>query len=404
VAAAFAVSVLGYGVQYSFGVFLKPLALDFQWSRAATAGAFAAFTIGRGVYGIVMGAMTDRYGPRVVVGAGALLMGMGMMLTAAISELWHLYLIYAFLIGGGVAAVYVPLTATLSRWFHTRLGLALGFLNAGAGVGMVAMSPLVGVLTSFYGVRTGYLAIGGAVLILALLCAQVLRKEPAAMGLQPYGYPAALERGSGQAKPSPGQNEELPGLTFKQALGTRSFQALAVIAFMFDVCLFTVLINIVAHATDLGISPLAAPTILSVVGGFFIVGVLVVGNASDRLGHTKLLAFCILLQAASVLWLTSLKSFGLFCLFGALLGFCYGGIRVTLAGVSAHFFGTRCLGPIFGTIIASALVGAAVGSVLGNVVYELTRPHSYTLAFWMVGGALLASSVLFLALRKPGAA
>jgi MFS family permease len=347
-----------------------------------------------------MGAATDKYGPRLVIGAGALLMGAGMILTALISELWQLYLIYALLISGGVAAVYVPLTTTVSRWFHTKLGLALGLLNAGSGVGMIVMSPMAGALISFYNVRTAYVVIGCTVLILSVLCAQFLRKEPQSVGLLPYGYSATPKPEPDQAFSAEDGQEGVVGLSFKEALNSKPFQALAIIAFMYGVCFFTVTINIVPHATDLGIPSLTASTILSVIGGFFIVGVLVIGNAADRFGHKKLLALCIVLLSASVIWLTSLTSFALFSVFSVLIGFAYGGIRVTLAGVSADLFGSKSLGTIFGSIIAAALVGGAIGTVLGNIIYELSDPHSYNPAFWITGAGLLVSSSLFMMLPR----
>ncbi|MBW1943912.1 MAG: MFS transporter, partial [Deltaproteobacteria bacterium] len=92
--AAFFVYALGHGLMFSFGVFLKPLSENFQWSRSLTAGAFMIFMSCRALSSVVMGGLTDRFGARAVVVAGGLLMGMGTLLGGIMTSVWELYLFY----------------------------------------------------------------------------------------------------------------------------------------------------------------------------------------------------------------------------------------------------------------------------------------------------------------------
>ena len=98
VTAAFLVITMGHGLQHSFGVFLKPLSEGFGWSRSLTAGAFMLYLSCRGISGIVMGRLTDRYGPRIIVGAGAVLMGVGMLMGSIMSNAWQFYIFYGLLV------------------------------------------------------------------------------------------------------------------------------------------------------------------------------------------------------------------------------------------------------------------------------------------------------------------
>lgn len=109
------VATIGNGLQYSFGVFLKPLSQEFEWSRSLTAGAFMFYMICRAFSGILMGGLSDKYGPRMIVGIGGFLMGLGMLLGATIGSLWELYLFYGGLIGVGMGVAGAPLWATVSR-------------------------------------------------------------------------------------------------------------------------------------------------------------------------------------------------------------------------------------------------------------------------------------------------
>ena len=93
VAAAFLASFVVFGVIYSFGVFLKPMAAEFD---ANAVGASAFFSITAAVFyasGAVTGRLADRYEPRRIVAIGALALGSGLCLTALADNVWLCYLI-----------------------------------------------------------------------------------------------------------------------------------------------------------------------------------------------------------------------------------------------------------------------------------------------------------------------
>ncbi|HEY8290729.1 MAG TPA: MFS transporter, partial [Acetobacteraceae bacterium] len=75
VAAAFVVGFVVFGLLYSFGVFLGPIVADFHASRAAASALFSATGLGFYLAGPVTGHLGDRFGPRIMAGAGAVLMG-----------------------------------------------------------------------------------------------------------------------------------------------------------------------------------------------------------------------------------------------------------------------------------------------------------------------------------------
>lgn len=396
--AAFVIAAAGYGVQLSFGVFLKPLAEEFEWTRTAISGAFAAFMLMKAVLATAFGKYTDRYGPRVFSIVGALFLGTGMILASTIKDIWLLYVVYALFISVGIAAIIVPLSATISRWFYERRGLALGILNGGAGVGMLVMSPVAGLLIERYSIGMAYIVGGAVVLAVAAPCALLIRREPGSMGLEPYGV------GKARGTVAVDRNASLAGAvnwTLREAVRTRAYWFMTLIYTVWAFCLLTVNTNIVAHATDMGHSSLVAPTLLSFIGGLFLVGVLAFGLAGDRFGHKVPLAICVVCHGILVLWLANVHSFAHLVAFSVLFGIFYGGMVVAITGLTAELFGLRAMGAIFGLLFGIGTLGGAAGSLIGNIIYDMTDPHSYTPAFWLAGSLLLVTSPLFPFLKTP---
>ena len=400
VMAAFIVAVIGNGLQYSFGVFLKPLAEEFEWTRSLTAGAFMLYMVCRAISGIVMGGLSDKYGPRPIVGLGGFLMALGMLLGSMMSNVWHLYIFYGLLVGVGMGVGGVPLWATVSRWFIARRGLALGIVTAGAGIGILIMSPFAGYLIRNYSIHTAYLIMGAISLVLIGLSTLVLKKEPGDLGLKPYGAEEAYSTG----RKGPHQ-EELSEAEVEwrvsQALRAGSFWILVTATFFSGMGFFIVVTNIVAHATDLGVSEVIAPYLLSIIGGSGALGTVVMGLGSEKVGIRGALVLCLGLQGIMLFWLTGVSSFPLFCVNAVIFGFGYGGVLPQVPSITAQFFGLKFLGTILGFVIMAMILGGAMGSVVGNLFYDFVQPHSYIPAFWLGVGFYTAAMVLILILRKP---
>ena len=143
VALAFIIQAVLGGTLYTFSVFFKPLASQFEWTRAITSGAFSLYMVLHGILYIFTGKLNDRVGSRVVVTACGLFMGIGYLLMSQITAIWHLYVFYGVIIAIGMSGGFVPLMSTVTRWFvgHKKRGLMLGIALAGGalrGVGIPA--------------------------------------------------------------------------------------------------------------------------------------------------------------------------------------------------------------------------------------------------------------------------
>ena len=176
-----------YGAELSFGVFLKPILGQFGWSRAAVAGSMSTLQGIAGLLGIIAGALADRYGARVVIAGSALVGGMGYMLMSQVDSIWQIYLFYGVIIGIGMSGLWIPLLSPVSRWFVTRRSLMTGIVICGLTLGQLAAPPIIGRMIAAYDWRQSYIILGIIVLVVIVIAAQFLRRDPARLGLKPYG-------------------------------------------------------------------------------------------------------------------------------------------------------------------------------------------------------------------------
>ena len=195
VVAAFFIVGAMLSTNNTFGVFFKPVLTEFGWTRAMTSGAFSLSMIIYGLFGIVMGGLTDRFGPRIVVSLCGFLLGVGYFLMSQIGALWQLYLFYGVIIVTGMGGAFVPLLSTVARWFVKRRSMMTGIVSSGEGIGTLVVVPVVSWLISILDWRMSYILQGGMVLVIIVLFAQLLRRDPTHVGQRPYGESIVEESG-----------------------------------------------------------------------------------------------------------------------------------------------------------------------------------------------------------------
>src|SRR3954447_12010108 len=282
VGAAFLASFVVFGVIYSFGVFLKPMAAEFD---ANAAGASAFFSITAAVFyasGAVTGRLADRHEPRRIVAIGALALGSGLCLTALADDVWLCYLIYGIGVGIGGACCYLPPLAIIGRWFVRRRNTALGIAAAGTGCGTMVLPPLAAALIQHYGWRTTNIIFGVGAAIILLGCAAVVASPPIARSTDNTAPP------------------------LRAIFGSHAFVLLYLSWVLATTALFVPFVFLPDFARDHGTSEVAAAALVSAIGGASILGRLVMGPIGDWLGVLSLFKLTVFMMAASyAIWLFS---------------------------------------------------------------------------------------------------
>lgn len=377
------------GAYFAIGIFFKPTATAFGWSSALISGAVSVSLLMHGAPGIIMGRLTDRFGPRLVLTICGLLMGLGYFLMSQVSSVWQLYLSFGVIIGSGMGGSIVSLLATISRWFTRRRGVMTGIVLVGTGLGTLIASPVTNWLIYTYGLRQSYIILGGVVMLSVIIAAQFLRRDPAQMGLSPYG-----ETGSSGERLETGAQD----FSLRESFHTRQFWLVCVMYFCFGFLMLAGMIHTAPNAIEQGMSPATAANILAAVGGLVMFGRVLMGLVADRIGNKGAFIICFILSAFAFFWGTQAKQAWALYIFAGVFGFAYGGMGASEAALVAGLFGLKNHGLIYGAIKLGFFTGAALGPFLLGYLFDVTG--GYSLAF-TITGFIGITGFIFTLLVKP---
>ena len=161
VAVVFVTMGVGVNARTAFSLLFPPILAEYGWDQGVTAGAFSfGFLVSAGL-SPVLGRLMDRHGPRLVIEAGVLLMGTGLLLATLVRQPWQLYATLGVLVGGGsVCLGYAGQSLFLPNWFVRRRGLAMSIAFSGVGVGSIVLLPSMQMLIEHAGWRAACVAMG----------------------------------------------------------------------------------------------------------------------------------------------------------------------------------------------------------------------------------------------------
>lgn len=388
-AAGFCVWMVGWGTYTPcFSIFFKPLIAEFGWSRAETSLAYSLSFIVQAALGIIMGWLTDKLGPRIMVTFLGSFLGICYLLMYYVNAVWQFQINYALLGGISVSTLTVPVMATVSRWFIKRRGLMIGIVQGGSSVGGFIFPPFVGWLILDYGWRSAYVVLGIITLIGIILPGLFLRRDPKDAGQLPDGVSEMMASEVEVKKP----NVQGTELTLREAILTRQFWMIAGIYCSFGFCRSTFLAHIGAHVQDLGFSIVEAAKVLSIIAIASMIGRVGMGRVADTIGNRT--AFMISFAGTTFTLILGLiaKDLWMLYIFAFIFGFGWGAEAVLRFALTSEVFGLVSLGLFMGALGAAESCAATFGSYFAGYLFDLFG--SYQLIFWMGIGVSMMGTLL----------
>jgi len=399
------ICMVGYGTWlYSFGVFFKPMAAEFGWTRAMTAGAYSLRSIEGGIASPIVGWAVDKYGSRGVIVVGAIVSGFAFTLMPLVNSLLGFYLVYGILLSAGMSAMlYLPAWTVIAKWFRRRLSLAMALLAVGAGFGGLICAPASAYLISHYGWRWAFVVLGVVIWVVAIPLAMVVRNSPEEMGLRPDGD-APLDEMSQESDGTSESEQGDPGastpvdFTLGQALRSSAFWMLALAFFFFGMAHSTVTVHMVPALTDAGIPMQKAAFSIGLLTLVSIIGRLTFGYLGDYLTKRYLFMVAYAFTGAGLLVLMNARTMGMVYVFIFLFGVGFGGTVPLMPAIRADYFGRAALGKIQGFMNPVMMFAGAVGPIFAGYIFDSTG--SYRIAF-MVTGLLTFAAVVVMFFARP---
>ncbi len=376
------VNSLAWSVRSTFAVFYVALLGEFAWKRGEAALGYSLSWLLLLVFSPLAGWLYDRWGARLLVPAGGLLLGVALALTGQVTTLSQYYLAFGVLGGAGIACIQMPAAAIVSRWFVRSRGAALGIISAGASASAIIFYPVNTWLIVTFGWRAALAIFGLLVAVVTIPLATFLYRDP----------PENVD-GPREVNADPTPPMAAGDWTLGMALGSVPFWAVFAMWGFGVIGYQIVTTHQVAHALDRGFSAITLGWMFGLGGACTVAGNVIGGSLSDRWGREGVFALGSAIGIAGIGclgWLDGPDD--LLRLLGYVLSGVGFGMRISLlAAIPTDLFAGRHLGVILGAAHGGGGLGGFIGPFLGGWLFDVTA--SYQIAFTVAALAIAASAV-----------
>lgn len=363
---------------YTFGVFLKPVAAEFGWSRQAVSAAFGVAALAVAACSPLLGALLDRYPIRRIILPCMLVFGTAFgSLSLLSSHLWQLYVVFAVMgvVGNGTA--HLAYSRPLSGWFRERRGMAFALLMSGGAVGAMVLPVIAQALIGMVGWRHAFALLGAMVLVVGLPLAATVRSSPA--------FHRSNEDLSESSSPVNG-------------LRSSTFWIIVTVLFFASLSQNGSITQMSALLTDRGVSPSSAALAVSVLGGAILGGRLLTGWLLDRYFAPRVAFYLLAIAALGTFLLAGAHSSFMGFLGAACIGIGMGGEADVTPYLVAKYFGLKSFSTLYGFTWTAYAIAGAIGPVIMGKAFDATG--SYQILLSALSIFTLAAGVLMFLLPK----
>lgn len=350
-----------------FNVLTPILVSEFGWTRGDISFGLSIFTVFDGFSLLAVGFLIDRFGIRIAVPM-ILVFAFGIVLLSQMSgSLINLYILCVLIGAGAAASTPTIYSIVVAAWFEKNRGIALGILNVGLGLCGTLTPFFINFVLEQWGWRSVFVVTGLAAAILPFIAYGFVLKMPPDWEVERR---LAVERG------------KLAGAPVREIAKQHQFWLLCVGVFLISAATFGMLSQVVAIATDQGVSRLTALSILSTVSTASIVSRFFVGAMLDRIFAPLLSAAIFAICAVGVFILTNTGAGTTMFLGAMLIGVGLGAEGDIIAYIVSRYVPKPSYARIVGIMMFLYAQGGAFGIFALSLSYNLTG--TYTLAVNMI--------------------
>lgn len=359
-----------YGLPFFYDFFIK----DFGWSRAVvTSGNALGKLLVAPLFGFIAGWIIDRYGPRRMMMAGALMTGSALIGLSLMNSLGMFYLFYVLNAMGYVFGGPLPCQVLISRWFTKNRGKAMGIAYLGIGTGGALVPLIAAGLEKNIGWHLALTSLGVLIILIAFPLAFFI-KEPPVEKIVVKKAEASVP--------------------IKTILTNRNFYLLAFGSMCSIGAVGGVNQHLKLYLRDLSFTQSQAAHVLSLVLLSSLAGRVLMGMLADIIRRKYVMILIYLIVGGSIPLLLIPDFPGKVYIFAAIFGIGLGGDYMIIPLIAGDLFGVRTLGRVMGIILVADGLAESIMPMLVGTIYDAAG--NYTIGFTMLiclalAGALIVS-------------
>ena len=345
---------------FTFSVFLKPITLEFGWSRESASLAFGIAAMTVAACSPPLGLLLDRFPARRIVLPCITVFGCAFAsLSLMSSHLWQFYATFFVLgvVGNGTAQL--AYSRAITTWFRERRGAAFAALMTGSAMGAMIWPPIAQALIGAFGWRNTTVILGAIVFLVGWRLAMRVKERPDAVA-------ESESDGSGVA---------VSGVTAGEGLRSRVFWIVAAVLFCGSISQNGAITHISAMLTDRGISSGGAALAASAIGGATLIGRWITGWLLDRFFAARVATALLLIAALGALILAAAHSTPMGVLGASLIGIGMGGEADVTPWLLAKYFGLRPFATLYALTWMVYAITGAIGPVIMGKAFDATGSY-----------------------------
>ncbi len=387
------------GVLYAWGVISAALIDQLGWSATMTQ---IPYLVACAIFALSMipgGRIQDKFGPKPVIMAAAVLAGLGFIMSGLFLTVVGLTTFFGIIFGLGMGMGYASPTPAAVKWFSPKKrGLISGIVVSGFGLAPVYIAPLTNYLLSRFGLQNTFFILGAGFFTVIMILSQIITNPPKDYIPEDMTKNEFKEEVEEVEEMLPEVAKEDLNFEWHQVLKTKQFYMLWI---MFTFGTFAGLL-IIGQLSKIGLEQASITNASLLVGVYAIfncTGRIGCGMISDKIGRMRTLLIMFLMQVTVYMAFSSFTT-ALPMIFGiAVVGFTFGGMLTIFPATSVDYFGIKNFGVNYGMLITAWGVGGVFGPLLGGLVRDITG--TYNISYVVSGILSLLGAVISLLVKPP---
>jgi MFS family permease len=393
---------------YGASVVNSYMAIALHWNRTQLGVASSIYQLMIGVPAPLVAWCLAKRGVRFTSALGCAVVVVGaLLMSLVVRTRLQVDLVYGVMIGLGAMTGGVLVSQTgINRWFNKRKGLAITLVHTGGTFGGFVAARVLDKAIRLAGGnwRAGWWLIAVLSTICTVLAVAFVRERPSDLGQfvdgespESPGWQSAAATPVSSRKAC-GVHKTADDWTLGEALRTRALWLFLLSLLGFSAGYPLYLAHGVLHLRDLGYSPAAAASSISIMLLSALFGTLFFAGIADRIEPRLVWAISsVVFTAGMLLALRASGSVGLY-LYAILLGSSFGTMFSAMMVLPANYYGVKAYPAVIAFAMVIGTSAGAAGEVIAGAVYD--RVGSYTPVFYCVA-AMTLLSMIFLLLMKP---